>query len=131
MDPNLNRIPNLNAGQLPQARLVVHANNLTIQNKRGFVRTCMSARFTRELLSAARQNPNQRLRVSDCTLGKAACATWLWCRRYCRYDKHSIKSPAMLSWLRVYMPVAHPGVFDDVAIVARITDPSMKGCQRG
>ena len=127
MDPNLNRIPNLNAGQLPQARLVVHANNLTIQNKRGFVRTCMSARFTRELLSAARQNPNQRLCVSDHTLCKAARVTWLWCRCYCRYEEHSIKRPAMLSWLRVHMRVQHPGVFDDAAVVARITDPSMKG----
>ena len=128
MDPNLDRIPNLNAGQLPQARLVLHANNLTIQNKRGVVRTRMTARFTRELLQQARQNPNQRLRVSDRTLRKAACATWLWCRRYCRYDEHSIKRPAMLSWLRVHMRVAHPGVFDDADVLAHITDPSMKGC---
>jgi len=127
MDPNLDRIPNLNAGQLPQARLVIHANNLTIQNKRGVVRTRMTARFTRELLQQARQNPNQHLRVSDRTLRKAARATWLWCRRYCCYDEHSIKRPAMLSWLRVHMRVAHPGVFDDADVVARITDPSMKG----
>jgi len=74
MDPNLDRIPNLNAGQLPQARLVVHANNLTPQNKRGVVRTRMMARFTRELLQQARQNPNQCLHVSDHTLRKAARA---------------------------------------------------------
>ena len=127
MDPNLDHIPNLNAGQLPQARLVIHANNLTIQSKRGVVRTRMMARFTRELLRQARQNPNQRLRVSDRTLRKTARATWLWCRRYCRYEELSIKRPAMLSWLRVHMRVAHPGVFEDAAVVARITDPSMKG----
>jgi len=127
MDPNLDRIPNLNAGQLPQARLIVHANNLVTQNKRGVVRTRMTTRFTREHLSAARQNPNQRLRVSDRTLCKAACATWLWSRRYCCYEEHGIKRPAMLSWLRVHMQVAHPGVFDDAAVVACITDTSMKG----
>jgi len=128
MDPNLDRIPNLNAGQLPQARLVIHANNLVTQNKRGVVRTSMTARFTRELLSAACQNPNQHLRVSDRTLRKAARATWLWCCRCCRYEEHGMKCPAMVSWLCVHMRVAHPGVFDDADVVARITDPSMKGC---
>jgi len=54
MDPNLNRIPNLNAGQLPQARLLHHANQLTVQNKRGVVRTRMTARFTKDLIAEAR-----------------------------------------------------------------------------
>jgi len=128
MDPNLDRIPNLNAGQLPQACLVIHANNLTIQKKRGIVCTRMSARFTRELITAARLTPDRRcIRLSDRTLCKAARATWLWCRHCCRYEKHNIKRPAMLSWLCVHMRVAHPGVFDDAAVVARIMDPSMKG----
>jgi len=120
MDPNLNRIPNLNAGQLPQARLLNHANQLTIQNKRGVVRTRVMAYFTKELLSAACQTPDCRIRLSDRTLCKAARATWLWCRRYCCYEEHNVKRPAMLSWLRVHMRVLYPGVFDDAA-VARIT----------
>jgi len=127
MDPNLDCIPNLNAGQLPQARLLHHANQLTVQNKRGVVRTRMAARFTKELIVEACLTPDCRVRLSDCTLYKAAHATWLWCCRYCCYEEHNIKHPAMISWLHLHMRVAHPGVFDNAAVVARITDPSMKG----
>ena len=126
MDPNLDHIPNLNAGQLPQARLINYANRLTLQSKRGIVRTRMIAKFNRILHSHALLSNERRVRLSDRTLRQVARKTWLWCRCHCRYEEMDIKRPAMHSWLRVHMANQHAGVFDDAAVLAHITSPSMK-----
>jgi len=101
------------------------AQGIVIRGKRAVVKTNMTKKFHQYLVGKAREgNGERRLRVGDKTLYKAARKTWLYFRRYCRYNVGQIRDPAMEDWLLREMTAEFPGVFDDAFELGRIVHPS-------
>ena len=101
------------------------ARNITIRGKQAVVKTKMMKKFYWYLVGNARAGGGeQRLRVGDRTLYKAARKTWIYFRRYCRYHVRDIRDPAMEDWLRTDLTQEFSGVFDDAIELGRIVHPS-------
>lgn len=125
MDPVLERraIVHRSNPHATPAQLQNQIAKMVLRQKRGVVRTRMILKFDELLFSGARDNGvEQRVRFSDLTLCKVARRTWLYARRYCRYDEETIKTPAMNEWLDSFLLAQHPGVFTS-AVRTRIRRP--------
>jgi len=101
------------------------AQGIVIRGKRAVVKTKMTKKFQQYLVGKACEgNGERRLRVGDKTLYKAARKTWLYFRRYCRYNVVQIRDPAMEEWLLREMTAEFPGVFEDAFELGCIVHPS-------
>jgi len=101
------------------------AQGIVDRSKRTVVKTKMTKKFFQHLVGDARKgNGDARLRVGDRTLYKAARKTWIYFRRYCRYNVVCIRDPAMEEWLWRELPAKFHGVFDDAFELGHIVHPS-------
>ena len=118
-------VPYLAHGGQPIIIRPRQAQGIVDRSKRAVVKTKMTKKFYQYLVGDARKgNGDARLRVGNRTLYKAARKTWLYFRRYCRYNSDRIRDPAMEEWLRRELPAEFPGVFDDAFELGRIVHPS-------
>ena len=90
-------------------------------NKQGVLTNHMNETFSDELTPLARRVRNQAP-----TMIAKARVVWLYYRKCCRYDRESIKKPAMHLWATVHLG---RGLRDNVFtpdVVRRIMDESME-----